>query len=141
MTRANDIRSIGVAGPADRGEFNEIVYRIVRSIPPGRVMAYGQIARLIPTPASIDPLAYRRIRARWVGYALASCPDDVPWHRVVNQKGEASPQAGGKHDLQIALLRDEAPPMKDQRQVDMSQAAWQPSAEQVASLINREGIG
>ena len=106
----------------------------------GRVMAYGQIARLIPAPASIDPLAYRRIRARWVGYALAGCPDDVPWHRVVNQKGEVSPRADGKHQLQLALLRQEAPPMKNHRRLDMNQAAWEPSAEQIASLINLEEV-
>ncbi|MAQ16949.1 MAG: methyltransferase [Sandaracinus sp.] len=58
----------------------EPVYAIVRTIPPGRVMTYGQIAKGLERPLS--PKA--------VGWAMSQCPDDVPWHRVVDAKGTCS---------------------------------------------------
>jgi methylated-DNA-protein-cysteine methyltransferase-like protein len=56
------------------------VYRLVRRIPRGSVMTYGQIAVRIGAPRS----------ARAVGGAMRRCPDDVPWHRVVNAQGGIS---------------------------------------------------
>ena len=73
-------------------------YRVVRNVPRGRVASYGQIAEL----AGLDG------HARQVGYALHALPADsgVPWHRVVNAKGEISPRsAGDSHELQRMLLR------------------------------------
>ncbi len=58
----------------------DAVYAIVRAIPEGRVMTYGQIAGLLERPLS--PKA--------VGWAMSQCPDDVPWHRVVDAKGSCS---------------------------------------------------
>ena len=58
----------------------EEVYRIVRRIPRGRVMSYGQIANLLRRPLS----------ARAVGWAMNQCPGDVPWQRVVNAAGGIS---------------------------------------------------
>jgi methylated-DNA-protein-cysteine methyltransferase related protein len=42
-------------------------------------MSYGQIAMLV------EPLS-----ARAVGWAMNACPDEVPWHRVVNSRGGCS---------------------------------------------------
>ena len=67
--------------------FRAAVYRLVRRIPRGSVMTYGQIAVRIGAPRS----------ARAVGGAMRRCPDDVPWHRVVNAQGRISrrrPEAG-----------------------------------------------
>lgn len=58
----------------------EAVYRIVRRIPRGRVMTYGQIAGLLEN----------RLSARAVGWAMHGAPDDVPWQRVVNASGGCS---------------------------------------------------
>jgi methylated-DNA-protein-cysteine methyltransferase-like protein len=44
------------------------------------VVTYGQIAAMVHHPRS----------ARAVGGAIARCPDDVPWHRVVNAQGRIS---------------------------------------------------
>jgi methylated-DNA-protein-cysteine methyltransferase related protein len=63
----------------DRESAWEVVYELVRGIPPGRVMTYGQIGMLV------EPLS-----ARAVGWALNVCPGDVPWHRVVNSRGGCS---------------------------------------------------
>ncbi len=78
----------------------ETIYRAVRSVPRGRVASYGQIAEL----AGLEG------HARQVGYALHALPDGsgVPWHRVINAKGEISPRsAGDSHELQRMLLEAE----------------------------------
>lgn len=56
------------------------VYDLVRQIPFGKVVTYGQIARWLGWEHG----------ARTVGWALRSAPPDVPWHRVVNRCGALS---------------------------------------------------
>ncbi len=77
------------------------LYAVVRRVPRGRVATYGQVAALAGMPR----------HARLVGYALNGLPtdSDVPWHRVVNAKGQVSPRANalGHEDLQAQLLRRE----------------------------------
>ena len=76
------------------------IQRIVSLIPRGRVATYGQIAELARIPG----------QARRVGYALSALPEGspIPWHRVVNARGEISlrPQ-GGAEALQRRLLQKE----------------------------------
>jgi len=60
--------------------FRAAVYALVRRVPRGHVVTYGQIAALVRHPRS----------ARAVGGAIARCPEDVPWHRVVNAQGGIS---------------------------------------------------
>ena len=75
-------------------------YQQVRKLPRGRVASYGQIAEL----AGFEG------HARQVGYALHALPANsgVPWHRVVNARGEISPRsAGDSHELQRVLLEAE----------------------------------
>ncbi|MGA9531908.1 MAG: MGMT family protein [Anaerolineales bacterium] len=112
--------------PAHRAEFNEFVFALVRQIPPGWVMTYGQVAALIPEPSFIDSIAYRRIRARWVGYALAACPEDVPWQRVINQQGKPSLRESGGHLAQAALLAAEGTPTRPNGTIDLEAAGWTP---------------
>ena len=58
--------------------------------------------------------------ARLVGYALARCPDDIPAHRVVNHRGEASRAwAGGHPEVQRALLRAEGVTFTRDGRVDL----------------------
>ncbi|MDX1600557.1 MAG: MGMT family protein [Anaerolineales bacterium] len=113
--------------PEDRTEFDQLVYALVRKIPPGKIMTYGDIADWIPCPLGLDPAAYRRIRARWVGYALSRCPADVPWHRVVNASGRPSPRRSGSHHAQMSLLEQENTPLASQQRVDLSVARWEPT--------------
>ena len=58
------------------------IYAVVRKIPRGRVTTYGTVARLAGLPG----------QARLVGYALSALPTGtaVPWHRVINARGEVS---------------------------------------------------
>ena len=62
--------------------FIEAVQYVVEQVPLGKVATYGQIARLVGYPN----------HARHVGKALANLSNDseVPWHRIVNSKGEVS---------------------------------------------------
>jgi methylated-DNA-protein-cysteine methyltransferase related protein len=76
------------------------IYRAVRRIPRGHVLTYGDVAER----AGLDG------RARQVGYALHFLPSGsaVPWHRVVNARGEISVRSGGdSHELQRMLLEAE----------------------------------
>ena len=75
----------------------DIVYKIVQQIPSGKVMAYGQIAELIP-----------QCTARMVGYAMSATPDelDIPWWRVVNSQLKIS-LPGAHYNLQKKLLMEE----------------------------------
>ena len=78
----------------------ELIWSAVRRIPRGRVATYGQIAGM----AGLEG------HARQVGYALHNLPErsGVPWHRVVNARGEISPRsAGDSHELQRMLLEAE----------------------------------
>ncbi|MGH7333947.1 MAG: MGMT family protein [Candidatus Rokuibacteriota bacterium] len=63
--------------------FMAAVYRLVRRIPRGRVLTYGEIAARLGRPRG----------ARMVGHAMRVCPPDVPWHRVVNARGAISLRA------------------------------------------------
>lgn len=127
--------------PADRPGFDRLVYAIVRLIPVGRLMTYGQIASLIPAPASIDRMAYRRIGARWVGYALADCPPDVPWHRVVNRRGEPSRRDSGGHLLQRELLLQEGVAINSGGRFDLGGARWRPTQVELGQLQTEHSPG
>jgi len=68
--------------PYDADSAYARIYSVVRRIPRGRVATYGQIARLAGLPG----------QARQVGYALHAMATErpVPWHRVINARGEIS---------------------------------------------------
>ena len=83
--------------------FYDQVWALVRQIPQGRVATYGQIALLIDPPESIAPEEYRAAGSRWVGSAMAACPDDVPWQRVVNSQGRISNRPDGGRQRQLLI--------------------------------------
>ena len=87
---------------------------------------YGAIAQAIPTPNEIDSLAYRRIRARWVGYAMAAAPESVPWQRVVNAAGRISPRPGFGAARQRAELACEGVRFTQQGRIDLTKYGWFP---------------
>ena len=76
------------------------VYRVVGTIPPGRVLTYGQIATLLGTPHL----------ARQVGWAMHGCPPGLSWQRVVGAGGRIltrSPCPAGGSLRQRQLLEQE----------------------------------
>jgi methylated-DNA-protein-cysteine methyltransferase-like protein len=102
------------------------VYAIVRRIPRGRVTTYGSIAARLAPPPGVDPLAYRRIRARWVGYAMAAAPENVPWQRVVNAAGRISPRLGFGAVWQRAKLRREGVRFRADGRINLDRYGWNP---------------
>jgi methylated-DNA-protein-cysteine methyltransferase-like protein len=109
-----------------RNTFNARVYELVRAIPKGRVMTYGGIAKFIPPPEGIAWTAYASVRARWVGYAMASCPENVPWQRVINARGQVSKRPGLGPDFQRHLLEEEGVIFDKKGRVDLNRYAWEP---------------
>jgi methylated-DNA-protein-cysteine methyltransferase-like protein len=81
------------------------VWDLVRRIPRGRVATYGQIALMLPPPEGVEFETYKSFGARWVGGAMAACPDDVPWQRVINSQGKISERPGA--EKQRMLLEEE----------------------------------
>ena len=110
------------ASPPDRHEFHESVWDVVRRIPAGRVSTYGWIAALADPPAGMDAAAYRAFGARWVGGAMAHCPEDVPWWRVVNAQGKVSEREGS--DRQRRRLEDESVVFDARGRLDLARLGW-----------------
>ncbi|HEO70708.1 MAG TPA: methylated-DNA--[protein]-cysteine S-methyltransferase [Candidatus Hydrogenedentes bacterium] len=100
-------------------DFYEAVYRIVRRIPRGRVMTYGQIATLLGCPRA----------ARAVGYAMHASGrmDDVPWQRVINSRGRISAKTEVERPLiQRMLLEAEGVVFDDAEACDLRVYQWEP---------------
>lgn len=110
--------------PPKRDEFNHKVWFLVRQIPPGKVSTYGQIASLLPPPPGMDPKSYLAFGARWVGGAMANCPQDVPWQRVINSQGKVSLRPGGGGTDQRELLESEGVVFDERDRVDLKRYAW-----------------
>ncbi|NIM01157.1 MAG: methyltransferase [Acidobacteria bacterium] len=100
-----------------KGAF-EGVYALVRRIPKGRVMTYGQIATLLGN----------RLSPRAVGWAMHGCPGDVPWHRVVNATGGCSTDRlpDAPLGLQRHLLEAEGIEFRDNGTLDLDVYRWTP---------------
>jgi methylated-DNA-protein-cysteine methyltransferase related protein len=99
----------------------EQIYRMVLRIPAGRVMTYGQIARLLD----------ERYSPRLVGWAMHATPKDernIPWHRVINSRGSTSTGRLILHepDLQRLLLENEGVVFNDKAVCDLSVFQWSP---------------
>ena len=99
--------------------FFEHVWTIAARIPRGKVTTYGAIARALGSPEA----------ARTVGWAMRATPagSGVACHRVVNARGELSPQdVFGGPDVQRSLLESEGITFDGQGRVDMKRHLWIP---------------
>jgi methylated-DNA-protein-cysteine methyltransferase-like protein len=115
--------------PPKREEFNHKVWALVRQIPPGKVSTYGKIAALLPAPPGMDIKAYLAFGARWVGGALAACPQDVPWQRVINSQGKVSLRPGVGGSQQRDLLEAEGVMFDEHDRIDLKIYAWEGPSE------------
>lgn len=113
------------SSPPNQQNYYEEVWMIVRQIPRGKVATYGQIAKMIPPPNGVDIEAYKAFAPRWVGGAMANCPDDVPWQRVINSKGEISERDGAEKQRQ--LLEQEGVKFDAKGKIDLNIYAWNQS--------------
>ncbi len=113
--------------PPNPQAYYEQVWQLALQIPYGRVATYGQIAQMIPAPAGIDLDEYTAFSPRWVGSAMAACPNDVPWQRVINSQGKISKRPGAEKQRQL-LEAEEIVFVKDK--IDLKVYQWRgPGAE------------
>lgn len=102
--------------------FKQKVINVVRLIPSGKVLSYGQIALYIGVPRA----------ARQVGWTLRQLgsQETVPWWRVVNQKGRISIDSNFHADkeLQKKLLQADGVEVNE-FQVDINKYRFLPSEE------------
>lgn len=110
------------ASPPNLKAYYEQVWNIARQIPVGRVATYGQIAKLIPPPVGVEIEAYATFAPRWVGGAMAACPDDVPWQRVINSQGKISERPGAER--QRPLLEAEGIIFDAKDRIDLKKYGW-----------------
>ena len=99
--------------------FYDAVYHLVRQIPRGRVMTYGQIATILGCPRA----------ARAVGYAMRASGrmDDVPWQRVINARGRISARNDVERPMiQRILLKAEGIDFDATGACDLGQYRWEP---------------
>ncbi len=92
----------------------ERIYEVVRQVPKGKVATYGEIARAVGMPRG----------ARQVGYAMAALGrgaprPDVPWHRIVNAKGESS-----IGEEQVTRLHEEGVVFGPDGRIDLRAFGW-----------------
>lgn len=95
--------------------FNEQCYQLLKQIPRGKVVTYGDIAH------ALNCKAYRA-----VGNAMAANPNPVivPCHRVVKSNGEVGNYALGRKK-KIELLRSEGIKIADNKVVDFNAVHFQ----------------
>ena len=99
----------------------DVVYRVVKQIPRGRVLSYGALAKALRLPGG----------ARSAGRAMAATPSGkgIPWHRVVGEHGKIlirEPYAS----LQKKLLESEGVTVIESR-VDLKAHLWKPAGKAV----------
>ena len=105
--------------------FFQQVYALTAFIPAGKIMTYGQIARVLGGVYS----------AKLVGFAMSSAPDGLPCHRVVNRRGEMAPGfAFGGEEQQRGLLAAEGAPFLPDGRVDVDAARFEPEAQLLAQI-------
>lgn len=103
--------------------YREGVYALVRQIPAGRVMTYGQIAGILGGGYT----------ARTVGYVMHGADSEsVPWQRVINSQGKCSTgRLTIPINLQQELLEAEGITFNASGRCDMSKYQWWPDGQAV----------
>lgn len=96
--------------------FRQRVEAVVRQIPKGRVMTYGQLAALCGNARA----------ARIVGGIAHFGDPDLPWQRVVNKQGGlASGYPGGRQGHK-QVMEQEGFAVSEDYTVDVSNLLWWP---------------
>lgn len=101
-------------------DYRQAVYRMVRRIPSGRVMTYGQIAEILGDGYT----------ARTVGFAMHNADDKTPWHRVINAQGACSTlRIVLPHDKQQRMLEREGVKFDKKGRCSLETYVWIPEEE------------
>ncbi|MBT2683441.1 methylated-DNA--[protein]-cysteine S-methyltransferase [Bacillus sp. ISL-37] len=101
--------------------FTNNVIRIIQTIPCGKVMTYGQIAKVAGSPRS----------ARQVVRILHSMSEkyNLPWHRVINSKGEIGFSDEEMFMTQKLLLESEGIQFNTERSLPLKSYLWHNDSE------------
>ena len=115
----------------DEPAYRKRVYDLVKEIPRGKVMTYGQIAIILGE-------AYT---ARTVGYVMHGAEDGVPWQRVINSQGKISTgRLSIPVNLQQSMLEQEGVVFSAKGKCDLEKYQWWPEGfemdEEQPSLLN-----
>jgi len=102
----------------DDKNYRQKVYEIVREIPVGKVMTYGQIAAILGEVYT----------ARTIGYVMhAAETENVPWQRVINSQGKCSTdKLFLPYNVQQKLLEDEGIIFNEKGKCDLEKYRWLP---------------
>lgn len=107
-----------------QNRFQERILEIVRAIPRGKVLTYGQVALLAGAPRG----------ARQVGRILYARGRSAPWQRVINRYGGLSTYKVGSGAEQRALLEKEGVVFQRDGTVDLKKHQWRPGMHSVEKL-------
>jgi methylated-DNA-protein-cysteine methyltransferase related protein len=119
MTKDQNKSQTADAGSADVNSpgYRERVFEIVRRIPAGRVMTYGQLAEILGEGYT----------ARTVGFVMHAADDTVPWQRVINAQGMCSTgRVILPPDLQQRMLESEGVEFDARGRCDLARYRWTP---------------
>ena len=98
--------------------YKEIIYKITSSIPKGKVLTYGLVAKLsgLNSPRAVGNILHKNLN-----------PEKIPCHRVVNSKGKVSEKfAFGGSKEHIGKLTNEWVVVQNNK-VDLEKYLWDPN--------------
>ena len=103
----------------------EKVYNLVKKIPRGKVMTYGQIGQVLDLNPRVVGWALNRLAKVRAGFKPAPT---VPWQRVINSKGSISTNKlmNIPLDLQKKLLEKEGVVFNKEEKIDLKKCLWSP---------------
>jgi methylated-DNA-protein-cysteine methyltransferase-like protein len=111
-------------------QYRARVYKLVRQVPPGKVMTYGQIAIILG----------QGYTPRTVGFVMHGADEaNTPWHRVINSQGRCS--TGGvvlPADKQQLMLEAEGVKFKNGK-CDLEKFLWRPRVKKIGKAETARG--
>ena len=97
-------------------EFSLKAIKIMKNIPGGKVVTYGQVATYAGNNRGARQVV-RLLNSSWE-------KEQLPWHRVINSKGRISLNPGDGYELQKMLLENEGIHFDENDCIDLSRFGW-----------------
>jgi len=98
--------------------FTRKAKEVIRAVPRGRVVTYGQVAALAGRPRAARAVA-------WILHSSSAAA--LPWHRVINGRGGISLGRGRGFEEQKKRLIAEGVVVGRGGRVDLKRFKWEPS--------------
>ena len=97
-------------------KFSLKAINIMKNIPGGKVVTYGQVAAYAGNNRGARQIV-RLLNSSWE-------KEQLPWHRVINSKGKISLNPGDGYELQKMLLENEGILFDENDRVNLSRFGW-----------------